>query len=457
MELHVIILTAGNGTRMCSNIPKVLHKLGGITLLEHVLKAAESLSPNKLYIVYSDHNNSLRNYFKNININWIKQPKILGTGHAIMQVLPYLNTTAMAIRVLILYGDIPMINAKTLQLLLKKSIACDIGLITANFPDPSGLGRIVRDSIGNIIAIVEHKDANYDQQKITEINTGIIVTTSHMLHEYLPKLKNDNNQSEYHFTDIISMMVEDKKSIYCLPIQDQFEVSGVNTKNQLAILERMYQKKISIDLMSKGVTILDPDRFDVRCGTLIIGKDVIIDINVICEGTVEIGNNSIIGPNNILKDVKIGNGVIIKANCVIENAIIADNCIIGPFTRVRPNTFIESETKIGNFVEIKNTKIGKKSKCNHISYLGDAIIGDNVNIGAGTITCNYDGLNKHQTIIKDNAFVGANTTLISPLKVGKHSYIGAGSVITKDTPDNKLTLARAQQITIKEWKKNKQS
>jgi len=454
VELHIIILTAGKGTRMCSKIPKVLHKLGGITLLEHILITSKNLFPNKLHIVYSDQNSIIQNYFKDENINWVKQNEILGTGHAIMQVLPYLSTNK-SIRVLILYGDIPMINISTLRILLEKSAKYDLGLITANFADPSGLGRIIRDDIGNIIEIIEHKNTNCIQRNITEINTGIVVTSSQILQEYLPKLQNNNNQLEYHFTDIISMMVKDQKSIYCFPVQDEFEVSGINTRNQLSTLERIYQNRISFDLMSKGVTILDPNRFDVR-GKLIICTDVIIDINVICEGTIEIGNDTIIGPNNFLKDVKIGKNVIIKANCVIENAIIGDNCIIGPFARIRPNTFIESDVKIGNFTELKNTKIGKKSKCNHMSYLGDASIGENINIGAGTITCNYDGFNKYQTIIKNNAFIGANTTLIAPLKIGGNAYIGAGSVITKDTPDNKLTLARARQITLKEWKKNKQ-
>jgi len=330
-----------------------------------------------------------------------------------------------------------------------------LSLLTAEFSDPTGLGHIVRNNLGAIIAIVEHKDASPLQQQIKEINSGILITTSKILRNYLPCLQPHNAQGEYYLTDIIGMLHTDGIPINCLLAINQEEVAGVNDQKQLAKLERQYQKNIADNLMAQGLNLMDPSRFDVR-GDLMIGSDVTIDINVIIEGKVSIDANTTIGPNNFLKNSRIGKNVLIKTNCVIEDAIIADNCIVGPFARIRPNSYLANGARVGNFVEIKNAKIGKNSKASHLSYLGDAIIGDDVNIGAGTITCNYDGVDKHQTIIEDLVFIGSNTALVAPITIEKGAVIGAGSVIVEDAPADKLTVARVKQITIENWSRKKE-
>ena len=451
MSLHIVILAAGKGTRMKSCLPKVLHKLSGKPLLEYVINAAQELQPQKIHVIYGEGGSLVRESLKQYDINWIEQEKQLGTGHAVMQALPFIEHAS---KVLILYGDTPLITATTLEKLIQEMPSEGMSLLTAIFPDPSGLGRIIRDESNIIKAIVEHKDASALQLQIKEINTGVLATSSKILRNYLPRLHQRNAQGEYYLTDIIEMLVKDNLPINSLLATKPEEVTGVNDKQQLATLERQYQKNLATKLMLQGLNLIDPSRFDLR-GDLTLSSDVTIDVNVVIEEKVSIDTNTFIGPNNFLKNVQIGKNVIIKPNCVIENAIIDDDCVVGPFARIRPGTHLESGAHIGNFVEIKNTKIGENSKAGHLTYLGDTIIGKDVNIGAGTITCNYDGINKNKTIIEDGAFIGSNTSLVAPVKIGKNATIGAGSVITTDAPAQKLSIARARQTTIENWKKKK--
>lgn len=454
MSLHIVILAAGKGTRMRSTLPKVLHKLGGNPLLLHVIKTAQKLHPQKIHVVYGEGGSLVRESLKqyDININWVEQTKQLGTGHAVVQTLPFIEHAS---QILILYGDVPLIKTATLEQLIRGMPQDGMNLLTAEFCDLSGLGRIIRDDSGAIKAIIEHKDASPAQLKIKEINSGILVTTSKILRDYLPKLHQHNAQGEYYLTDIIAMLASDDLPINSLLITNPEEVTGINDQQQLANLERQYQKNLAAALMLQGLHLADPARFDLR-GDLTISSDVTIDVNVVIEGEVSLGANTTVGPNNFLKNTHVGKNVIIKANCVIEDTTITDNCIIGPFARIRPGTHIEVGAHIGNFVEVKNTRVGKNSKANHLSYLGDTIVGENVNIGAGTITCNYDGVNKYKTLIEDGVFIGSNASLVAPVKVGKNATIGAGSVITEDAPAEKLTIARSQQVTIENWKrKNK--
>ncbi len=450
-NLNIVILAAGKGTRMYSKMPKVLHKLGGKPLLWHVLQTAKSLQPGKIHVIYGEGGDLVRKYFEKDDINWVEQTKRLGTGHAVMQALPHLEHAS---QVLILYGDVPLISLTTLEQLIKNMPEDGLGLLSAKFSDPTGFGRIVRDKSANITAIVEHKDATLVEQKISEINTGILVTTSKILRNYLPQLHQSNAQGEYYLTDIIAMLHADGVPINCLLASDPEEVVGINDQKQLANLERKYQRALADNFMAKGLILPDPDRFDVR-GELTVGSNVMIDVNVVIEGEVTLGSDTTIGPNNFLKNVQIGENVTVKANCVIENAVISDDCIVGPFARIRPNTFLDQGAHVGNFAEVKNSKIGKNSKTHHVSYLGDTIIGSDVNIGAGTITCNYNGVDKYQTVIEDGAFVGSNTSLVAPVTIGKSAVIGAGSVITQDAPQDKLTVARAKQATIDGWQRKK--
>lgn len=449
MSLHIIILAAGKGTRMKSNLPKVLHKIANTSLLEHVVITAQKLCPEVIHVVYGDNGNLLQESLKAYQINWVHQAKQLGTAHAVMQALPFLQNSD---KVLILYGDVPLITQKTLLQLSENLPLGGISLLTANFTDPTGLGRIIRDECGNIRAIIEHKDASIEQLQIKEINSGIMATTHQVLANYLDKIQTNNIQNEYYLTDIINMLATNGRSIKSIQAENLEEITGVNNKKQLAYLERCYQKISADSLMEQGLTLLDPARFDLR-GNLTVSQDVTIDINTIIEGRVSIDKNTYIQANNYIKNATIGKNVVIKSNCVIEDAIIEDNCIIGPFARIRPGTHLQQDSHVGNFVELKNTKLGKNSKANHLSYLGDAIVGDKVNIGAGTITCNYDGVNKYKTIIEDQAFIGSNTSLVAPVTIGKEAVIGAGSVITTSACEKKLTLSRAKQITLDNWQR----
>lgn len=448
MELSVIILAAGQGKRMQTDIPKVLHSIGGIPLLERVIRTAENLQAKDIYVVYGNGGSKLRDILQHANVHWIEQHQQLGTGHAVLQVLPKITDNA---RVLVLYGDVPLISKPTLNKLLTDIPEKALGILIAERDNPTGYGRIIRDKNHEIIAIIEQKDATPQQQKIKEINTGILTTTAKNLENWLPRVANKNSQGEYYLTDIVALAVADGCPVIGVNSYCMEETQGVNDRCELARLERYYQQQQAQYLMLQGVTLMDPLRFDLR-GELMAEKDITIDINVIIEGKVSIGSGSKIGPNTLLRNVTIGNNVEIKANCVIEDAIIESACVIGPFARIRPKTHLKENVHIGNFVEIKNSEIDKNSKAQHLAYVGDATIGENVNVGAGVITCNYDGVNKYRTIIEDGAFIGSDSQLVAPVTIGEGAYIGSGSTITTDAPPGKLTLGRAKQVTIEKWR-----
>lgn len=435
---------------MHSALPKVLHLLAGKSLLSHVLDTANALSPQKVCVVYGHGNKTVPDAIDNNQLIWVKQEPQLGTGHALMQTLPQLDKKGMT---LVLYGDVPLIRIETLQNLITAASAENLALLTVELDEPSGYGRIIRDAeTDNILAIVEEKDTSIDQRKIREINTGIMAIPNVNLHEWLPKIENKNVQKEYYLTDIVEMAAKAGEKIVATHPSDTREILGVNSKVQLATLERTYQENFANKLLEQGVTLADPSRIDIR-GQLDCGKDVEIDINCIFEGTVVLGEGVKIGAHSILKDVKIDAGTTIFPFSLIENADIGRNCRIGPFSRIRPGTRLASEVHIGNFVEVKNSSIDVGSKVNHLSYIGDTKIGKKVNVGAGTITCNYDGANKFQTIIEDNVFIGSDTQLIAPVKIAKGSTIGAGSTITRSTPPEELTLSRSKQVSITGWKR----
>lgn len=448
MKLNIIILAAGQGTRMHSAKPKVLHELAGKPILQWIVDTALQLEPDKIYIVYGFGGEQVKAAIEeNSAIVWVEQKEQLGTGHAVAQVLPHLNDNE---QVLILVGDTPLIQLATLQSLVHLIKDDHLALLTVNFANPTGLGRIIRDTHQQVVAIVEDKDATAEQRKITEINTGIMAMPIKYLKKYLPQLKNNNQQKEYYLTDIMALAVQDNQTIVATQPENAEEVLSVNNRLQLAQLERYYQKTQAEKLMLQGVTLRDPNRFDLR-GELTCGKDVTIDINVIIEGKVIIGNNVLIEANVILHNTTIKDNAVIHSNCHIDSAIIGEGCQIGPFARIRPGTELAHDVKIGNFVETKKAVIDAGSKVNHLSYIGDAMIGKDVNIGAGVITCNYDGVNKHQTTIEDNAFIGSDSQLVAPVTVEKGAYIGSGSTISKTAPAGKLTLARARQTTIDKW------
>ena len=449
-ELNVIILAAGLGKRMNSSLPKVLHSLAGKSLLSHVLDTANSLLPHRICVVYGHGNDAVRDAIGNDELIWVKQEPQLGTGHALMQALPHLDKKGLT---LVLYGDVPLISFETLQKLISASLKENLALLTMRLDEPAGYGRIVRDTeSNNIIAIVEDKDINKDQQKIKEINTGIMLIPNANLHEWLPKLQNKNSQKEYYLTDIVAIAAKAGEKIEAAHPSNNWEVLGVNSKVQLAALERTYQRNYAEKLLEQGVTLADPSRIDIR-GELNCGKDVEVDINCIFEGEVMLGDGVKIGAHCILKNVEIGAGTTILPFSLIEDAGIGKNCRVGPFSRIRPGTNLADEIHIGNFVEIKNSSINSGSKINHLSYIGDATVGKKVNVGAGTITCNYDGVNKFQTVIEDDVFIGSDTQLIAPVKITSGSTIGAGSTITVDTLPEKLTLSRSKQRSVTGWKR----
>ena len=449
MNLTTIILAAGKGTRMRSKLPKVLHKIAHKPLLQHVHDTAVQLENNEIHIVIGHGSDLVKQTLENLQVNWVEQTEQLGTGHAVQQVSNQISNDTIA---LILYGDVPLLKIETLQNLISKITEKTLALLTVNLADPMGYGRIVRDDSGNVLRIIEEKDATEVEKQITEGNTGILAVQGKALKKWLSQLCNNNAQGEYYLTDIIALAVADGFEIITSSPQNEDEVLGVNDKLQLAHLERVYQLQQAEILMRQGVTLSDPNRFDLR-GTLEVGQDVEIDVNVIFEGKNQVGNNVKIGSNCSIKNATIGDDVIILPNCVIENAQVGANSRIGPFARLRPETVLATDTHIGNFVEIKKSVIGQGSKVNHLSYIGDSLVGKKVNIGAGTITCNYDGVNKFQTIIEDGAFIGSDTQLVAPVTIGKNATIGAGSTITKDTPDDKLTLSRSKQISLDGWQR----
>lgn len=447
MGLKIVILAAGQGKRMHSKLPKVMHPLAGKPMLAHIIETILPLSPEIPIVVYAEKASTIPMALKHYPVSWIEQREQLGTAHALLQALPAINDTD---RVLVLYGDVPLITATTLKHLLESTPIDALGLITAHLANPTGYGRILRDAQNKIIRVVEEKDASLSEKSMTEINTGIYLVQAKHLKQWLPKFNNHNLQKEYYLTDIIAGAVQESVALVSCRPQFCEEILGVNDCSQLAYLERIYQRRYAETLMRAGVTILDPERLDIR-GDITIGQDVVIDINVILEGTVIIGDGCKIGPFTLLRDVCLGQRVEIKAHSVIEGAKIADEAQIGPFARIRPKTEIAAAVHIGNFVEIKNSVIGNATKINHLSYIGDSEVGQSVNIGAGTITCNYDGVNKHKTIIGDYVFIGSSSQLVAPIIIGEGATIGAGSTLTRNAPPYKLTLARVPQATIEDW------
>jgi len=449
MPLSVIILAGGDGTRMNSKCPKVLHKVAGVSMIEHVLGAIKDLNAAEIFVVHGHLGEQVQAALINYPITWVEQKQRLGTGHAVMQVLPYLNPDH---QVLILYGDVPLISTETLSHLVENTGKDQLGLLTAMVDNPTGLGRIVRDAYHQVSRIVEEKDASDLEKQIHEINTGIYCVSAKNLAEWLPELKNENKQQEYYLTDIVAFAKVAHISINVSEPKSQQEIMGANSRLELARLEAIYQQWQVEKLMSMGVSVNDPSRIDIR-GKVVAQRDCFIDSNVILEGEVILGEDCYIGANVILKNVVVGNNVEIHPNSMIENAVIEDFAVIGPFARIRPESLIKTGAKVGNFVEIKKSVIGEGSKVSHLSYIGDAVLGSHVNIGAGTITCNYDGANKHQTEINDDAFIGSNTSLIAPVRIGKRATIGAGSVITQDAPEGQLTLSRSAQKSIEGWER----
>lgn len=448
MSTSVIILAAGKGTRMRSHLPKVLQPLAGRPLLGHVIETAKKLQAENIITIYGHGGQLVQDAFVEEKIQWVEQVEQLGTGHAVQMTLPVLPKEGIS---LILYGDVPLVRQQTLEQLLEASRETGIGMITLTVENPAGYGRIVRES-GKIQAIVEHKDASDEQRLINEINTGIYCVSNAKLHQWLPQLSNDNVQGEYYLTDIVAMAVADGLEIASIQPELAFEVEGINDRLQLSALERDFQQQQAKDLMQQGVHLIDPSRFDLR-GTLKAGQDVRIDINVIIEGDCELGDFVEIGAGCVLKNTKIAAGTKVQPYSVFENAVVGENTQIGPFARLRPGAKLGDDVHIGNFVEVKNTSIGTGSKANHFTYLGDAEVGENSNIGAGTITCNYDGANKHKTIIGNEAFVGSNSSLVAPVRIGNGATVGAGSVITRDVEDYSLAFERAKQLSKENYQR----
>ena len=444
-SVEVCILAAGFGTRMRSKLPKVMHSLAGRPLLGHLINSVEKLNPDKIHVVVGPELDSVRRSFPSQNINWVSQTERLGTGHAVMQVIPHLGKD---VRLLILLGDAPLITANSMQELINSD--APLTVLTSTIEDPQGYGRIIRDHRESISAIVEERDATHQQMLIKEINTGVMATNSKNLSQWLPKLSCTNAQGEFLLTDIVKIANEQAIVVSPFVTEDKLEVSGVNTFVQLAELERALQQRYAKNLQEAGVHLVDPQRFDQR-GELVCGSDVYIDANNIFEGQVTLGDGVRVGANCHIIDSVIENGTIIKDYSHLQGCHVGPNSQLGPYARLRPGTFLENEVVIGNFVEVKNTVIGKNTKASHLTYLGDAKIGESVNIGAGTITCNYDGLKKYQTRIEDNVFVGSNTAFVAPIVIGEGSTIGAGSTITKDVDPNVLGLSRAKQRTIADW------
>ena len=447
--LNVVILAAGKGTRMKSDLPKVLHPLAGKPLLGHVLAAADSLAPEKICVVYGHGGETLPQAIGRAELAWAKQEPQLGTGHAVRQAVPHLNPDALC---LILYGDVPLTRPETLQEMTLVAREGAIALLTVRLANPAGYGRIVRNARGQVERIVEHKDASAEELAINEVNTGILCLPAGKLAGWLSRLTNDNAQGEYYLTDVIGMAAaEGEKVIPCHPAAE-WEVLGINSRQQLAELERTHQRNIAEALMVQGVTLIDPARIDVR-GSLECGKDVLIDVNCVFEGRVVLGDGVKVGANCVLRDVSIEAGAEIRPFCHFEGARVGPRAQIGPFSRLRPGTELGEEAHVGNFVELKNAQVGFNSKINHLAYVGDASVGRKVNIGAGTITCNYDGANKHRTVIEDNAFIGSDTQLVAPVTVGEGATLGAGTTLTKDAPPGQLTLSRAKQFTVPGWQR----
>ena len=448
MSLDIVILAAGQGTRMRSALPKVLHPVAGRSMLAHVIDTARSLSPQSIQVVIGHGADLVRQRLAADDLNFVIQAEQLGTGHAVAQALPHLT----AEKVLILYGDVPLIQNATLRGLLEKVDARQLGLLTVDLADPTGYGRILRDASGQVQAIVEHKDASAEQRAIREGNTGILAVPGARLADWLGRLSNSNAQGEYYLTDVIAMAVADGLVVATETAADEMEVLGANDRIQLAQLERHYQQRAARSLMAQGVTLLDPARFDLR-GEVTVGRDVLIDVNVILEGRVVIEDGVQIGPNCVIRDSLLRRGAIVKANSHLEGAELGEGADCGPFARLRPGSRLGANAHVGNFVELKNAVMGEGAKAGHLSYLGDAEIGARSNIGAGTITCNYDGANKHRKVMGEDVFIGSNSSLVAPVTLGDGATTGAGSTVTQDVPAAALAVGRAKQRNIEGWKR----
>ena len=451
LDLEIVILAAGRGTRMRSKRAKILHELAGQPLVRWVAKTAQALCPQSITVVYGHGGDEIRAVLDDIPVHWAHQAERLGTGHALQQALPFIGRAS---QVLILYADVPLIQAKTLQAMVESSPGLGLCLLTTPLDDPSGYGRILRDGAGRVIGIVEDRDATSEQRAIQEVNTGILVLPTSPLKDWLASLDQQNTQGEQYLTDIVAMAVRSGCDVQTFQPEYLEEVMGVNDRLQLSTLERYWQRRWAENLMREGATVVDPARLDIR-GNVRIGRDVHIDINVILEGDIVLEDEVRIGANNVLRDTHIGPRTQVHPNCVIEDTEIGENCRVGPFARLRPGTHLGAEAHIGNYVEVKKSRIGYGSKANHHTYIGDSDIGDHVNVGAGTITCNYDGVNKHKTVIGDNAFIGSGVELVAPVTVEAGATIGAGSTISKKTPAGKLTLERTRQTTVEGWKRPK--
>ena len=446
--MNVVILAAGMGKRMQSDLPKVLHALAGKPLLLHVIDTARSLSPQRCCVVYGHGGDLVPQQLAADDLHFALQEPQLGTGHAVTQALPVLDDTQPT---LVLYGDVPLTTSATLQKLVAAAGKDKLAVLTVDLDDPTGYGRIVREQ-NKIVRIVEQKDANETERLIQEVNTGILIAPTTHLKNWLAKLSNNNAQGEYYLTDIIASAVADGVTVTSSQPAHAWETLGVNSKVQLAELERIHQHNIAHALLEQGVTLMDPARIDVR-GELHCGRDVVIDVGCVFEGKVELSDGVTISANCVIKNARIAKGTLIKAFCHIEDCVIGEAAEIGPYARLRPGTTLADHVHIGNFVEVKNSQLGSKSKANHLAYVGDATVGERVNIGAGTITCNYDGANKHRTIIEDDAFIGSDSQLVAPVTVGKGATLGAGTTLNKDAPANSLTVSRSKQISIADWQR----
>ena len=448
MSLHVVILAAGKGTRMRSSLPKVLHPVAGRPMVSHVIDTAHQLGAEAIHLVYGHGGELLQQRLNDAQVTWVLQAEQLGTGHAVAQAVSQLGTAGQT---LVLYGDVPLTTVNTLKRLLQAG-KDGLSVLTVNLDNPTGYGRIVRDAAGNMVSIVEEKDATTEQKAIREVNTGIMAIPTARLGEWLGKLKNDNAQGEYYLTDIVALAVAEGLPVRTAQPEGEWEVLGVNSKVQLAELERQHQRNLADQLLVAGVRLADPARIDVR-GELSHGRDVSIDVGCVFEGKVELGDAVEVGPYCVLKNVKVGAGTRIAAFCHFEDAVIGPDGVLGPYARLRPGTELGPEVHIGNFVEVKKSRIAAQSKANHLAYIGDAEIGQRVNVGAGTITCNYDGANKHLTVIEDDVFIGSDTQLVAPVRVGRGATLGAGTTLTKDAPPETLTVSRAKQLSLAGWQR----
>ena len=450
MPISVVILAAGQGKRMQSDLPKVLQPVAGRPLLKHVIDTARELSTSDIHVVYGHGGERVREALAAENVTWALQAEQLGTGHAVQQAMPGVPDDHL---VLILFGDVPLVQVATMRRLVDAAANGEaLGVLSVRMKDPTGYGRIVRDRAGTVARIVEHKDANQKERAIDEVNTGLMAASAKRMREWLAQLRNDNVQGEYYLTDVVVMAAKAGLKVNAILADREDEVLGVNDKVQLAEVEAVYRKRRATELMLQGVTLVDPARFDVR-GPVTVGRDVHIDVNVVLEGKVSLGNRVRIGPNVVIRDSEIGDDTVVFPSCVIDHASIGPNCNIGPFARFRPSSSLAQGVHVGNFVEVKNSILGAGAKANHLTYLGDATVGERVNVGAGTITCNYDGANKWRTEIGAGAFIGSGAMLVAPVKIGAGATIGAGSTITKDAPDDKLTLERSKQLTLDGWKR----